>query len=263
MKECTYCGGTLKDNRNKCPFCGREYEGKGFVSFALSEEAVPEKTSREEESLGDAIKAVTNATVHLSGIYNAMREDGSVSAEEISATGFFVEENGNKYIVTVAHFTDKVIERKGAMFANFPSSVLDTKDAFSVYPLVVDNMNDVSLIGMDLPAPEKTEILRLESRSSVDQGDSVITVGCPGHINFIHNKGTVALTSLADSPFSISKILCDLNTTHGNSGGAVVRVKDRAVIGMVKGAFEGTPNHTVCVAADAIKQLIYAYERNS
>lgn len=259
MKTCNYCGWTAPDTKRICTLCGRELANKNFMDFSLT----GEQSQNGDSSLRDAIKHVTNATVRLSGIY-LVKKDGKPVEEVIEATGFFVEENGKGYLVTVAHFADPVVRNRGSMLAKFPKTVLDTEgDSFLIHPLICDHVNDIALVGIDIPVPDKVKYLKLEPRSSVEQGDSVITIGSPAHIGFIHNSGSVALTSLNDNNIAMNKILCDLSTTNGNSGGSVVRVKDHAVIGMVKGAYEGAPNHTVCVAADAIKQLINNFERRN
>ena len=60
----------------------------------------------------------------------------------------------------------------------------------------------------------------------------------------------------------MSKVLCSINATNGNSGGSMVRVSDNRVIGVATAIYhpDYMQSHTICASADAVRQIIFMYE---
>ena len=180
-----------------------------------------------------------------------------------SGTGFFVNHNGSVYLVTNSHVVENTLTNGGGLSAKFPPEISDRDDSVAIEVLAADKINDVAILRTFLPLPEKAATLELADMETVRAGERVVTVGCPRHMEFNAVEGSVSNTCCKDHPLAMGKVLCTLNTTHGNSGGAIVRVKDSKVIGLVQGGYENDylPGHTICVPVDAIKQLINIYER--
>lgn len=208
----------------------------------------------DEDFEDDEYKNRANAPKGVQDEYGMVGESG---------TGFFVNHNGNVYLVTNNHVVENTLVNGGGLSAKFPPEISGRDDSMAISVLAADKINDVAILRTFLPIPEKAATLELADMETVRAGERVVTVGCPRHMEFNSVEGSVSNTCCKDHPLAMGTILCTLNTTHGNSGGAIVRVKDSKVIGLVKGGYaeDYLPGHTVCVPVDAIKQLINMYER--
>ena len=246
----------------------------------------------------DTIDKVKAATVHIYGVYDVEKDPDEQIAAEImegiaagildrilggigddedgegeglgekttlgeSGTGFFINYGNNIYLITNNHVVENTLQNNGTLTVKFPPEVSDREDSIVASVLARDKINDVALLCTFMPLPKRAAALELADMETVRAGEHVVTVGCPRHMEFNAVEGSVSNPFYKDHPLEIGNVLCTLNATHGNSGGAIVRLKDNKVIGLVKSGFSGDylPGHTVCGSADAIKQLINMYER--
>ena len=207
----------------------------------------------------DGVEGFTLLSYPNNNEYNLIGENNEMVGE--TGTGFFLRCAGKNFLVTNHHVIERALVG-GMVTVHFPEEVHPKNDAFTAEVLALDKINDVALLEVILPVPEKVTFLELADLTTLRQGEKVVTVGCPRHMKFNAVEGAVSNTCYEINPYSMNAILCTLQTTHGNSGGAIVRLRDGAVIGIATAIFgEYLPGHTVCASADAIRQLIYAYAR--
>ena len=258
MKECTYCGMVWKDSATVCKACGTPLSAAMSELVAKSNVKDMKMNAQADViNICDAIEYIKKATVHIAVI--GIGENNEMVGE--TGTGFFLRCAGKNFLVTNHHVIERALVG-GMVTVQFPEEVHPKKDAFTAEVLASDKINDVALLEVILPVPEKVTFLELADLTTLRQGEKVVTVGCPRHMKFNAVEGAVSNTCYEINPYSMNAILCTLQTTHGNSGGAIVRLRDGAVIGIATAIFgEYLPGHTVCASADAIRQLIYAYAR--
>lgn len=257
MIKCSSCGGRFTESAKECPYCGTP----------VAEMQKEQEKTQSQISVGnfgysveDLVERVKYATVCIKDYVKT--KDGIGVA---TGTGFFVNYKGQVYLISNAHVVSYSAQNKGHAVVVFPSIVDSTKNEFDAMVEWYDQLNDVAVLHLCTDIPEEVRPMELADMKSVRQGQVVISVGCPRGIAFDHIIGDVSNVGTEEklSEMGMNKIYCNLNATHGNSGGSVVRVNDGKVIGITSAIFEKDylPGKTICVTADAIKQLINKYSR--
>ena len=177
-----------------------EREPRGSIAAAVipaSGAAIPMAV---ELSLEEIVRRAKPAVVFLKGL-------------EKSGTGFFVTETG--VIATNAH----VARGETSLLAVLPSGV--QLNAKVVY---VDADLDIALVKIDSPPPDfVSPFVVLAEAATVQQGESVLAIGCPGDaMLFSAAKGIVSAVGKFASAGPGTWIQTDAPINPGNSGGPLV-----------------------------------------
>ena len=249
-RRCPFCGSPLRASCLTCRSCGRE----------LTMESIEEKRKFElnqfykhSDPICDTVDFVKSATVKILC---------STSQKGVGGTGFFVEERGKTYLVTNYHVV-KLYKEGGVVTVRLPDHLNSRKDDYLTFVVGEDPINDIALLNVPFELPNAIIPLRLADLATLRQGQTVVTVGNPQGIDFDCIQGIVSNVCIKIHEARMSQILCSLNASHGNSGGAVVRNSDREVIGVATAILppDYMQSHTVCASADAVRQMIYIHEK--
>jgi S1-C subfamily serine protease len=244
--------------RNFCMACSKPYTEKSERSTiqerkdgATSRSTSPRNSGSTNENIVlDRIELATRATVVVTSLGKGESHGG---------TGFVLSHEGQNYIITNYHVVEN--GAKGEITIRFHDAVNGRNDAYNVKVLAYDRLNDLAILSLPFRLPTGLVPLELADISELRNGESVFAVGNPRNMEFNCIRGTVANTVYDDGNDKMSRILCSLNATNGNSGGAIVRECDGKVLGVATKGFEATfiQSHTICVSADAIRQIIFKY----
>ena len=208
------------------------------------------------DTLSDLAEFVTDATVRIT----------CATAKGTSlGTGFFIEEKGKTYLVSNHHVIEGALETGGAITVRFSDKLNPRKDNYLAIPIGVDPLNDLALLEVAFELPKGINLLSLASMDTLKNGQQVMAIGNPHGMEFNCIAGIIANAAFRSSSVEMSKVLCSLNAAPGNSGGPVVRVADGAVIGVATAIFhpEFMQSHTICASADAIRQMIFLYNKKN
>jgi len=259
-KKCEYCGYFADINDTVCDACGSTLtQGRGSFSDNGSNTGYPNNGMNggfyqppvggfNAVNLVDMLKCATVKVTTIGG----------------SGTGFFILYDKSKYLITNHHVIDDCIKTNTPAQVLLPEDINPQGNAYHAIVLDSDPVNDVAILEVMAPIMDKVTTLNLADMSTVKMGDAVCTIGNPRHLEFDYIEGTVSSTKYNEARgIGTSSIICNLNATHGNSGGAVLRKADGKVVGITSAIFnaEYLPSRTVCVSTDAIIQLIYMYRR--
>ena len=225
------------------------------VNFSRQTPNVSSGDNIGEDAVCDLIDRVTNATVF---VVSLNLQSGS------TGTGFFINYEGKTYVVTNLHVVDDAVQG-GIATIRFSDAVNPRGDHYNASVLMFDPINDLALLDVHFPIPSNVKPLELADMSTLRNGQDVLAVGNPRTMRFNAIKGSIAQTNYTDESIQMSRVLCNLSATNGNSGGPVVRVKDGKVIGVATEIFipEYMQSHTICESADAIRQLVFMYKKLS
>ena len=250
-KTCSNCGAPVRESDVFCRACGAHAFKK-----AASTQPQAKAQAHGDDSICDTIERVKYATVKIICSY------GSGGC---SGTGFFLVENGKTYLVTNYHVIANVVKEGGMTSVSFPEYLNPRDDAYITTVIGADPINDLALLDIPFRIPKQTNRLELADLDTLKQGQKVIAVGNPQGMLFNSIEGSIANTKLKEHDIQMSRILCNLSAGPGNSGGPVVRASDEKVIGVATAIFHPLylQSHTICASADAIRQLIYLYERGN
>lgn len=192
-------------------------------------------------------------------------------------TGWFVDFLDTKdYIVTNAH-----VVQDAKFIAVSASNNLDTTDnSYIAIPLHFDTINDLCILklmgtlGNTSVLPNRTT-LTLASKEDYEIGTQVATLGYPCGLNNIYTVGRISglgRNATPNSHLGFERILIDITSSYGNSGGVVCDTQGRA-IGVItsgqqallkfdeqrKAVFDNGHSHQVsCVSCEAIKYALSA-----
>jgi S1-C subfamily serine protease len=101
--------------------------------------------------------------------------------------------------------------------------------------------------------------------STVKEGDDVCTLGNPEGMTWILTKGSISGVRFGDYGFSAqtgcNRLLADITSTHGNSGGAVCN-KRGEVVGLITQGSDKFPRQSACVSCFAVEQMLSVYFAN-
>lgn len=174
-------------------------------------------------------------------------------------TGFLVSEGGHNYLMTNMHVVEDVLRGGGVIAVRFSSKVNPRNDKYIAKVHDIDPVNDLAILDVQFEIPAKAAPLKLADMSTLRKGEAVVSVGNPREFTFNAIQGNIANENISMGNFHMSGVLCTLAAAAGNSGGAVVRTSDCAVIGVATAIKhpEYMQGHTICVSADAIRQIIY------
>ena len=256
FKKCGRCTAKNKIGATKCYACGSSLDVNTKGWSAKGTKVGISDSAGGGDSLCDAVDIITDATVRITC---RTAQSGSLG------TGFFVEEKGKSYLVSNYHVVQNVVEEGGLITVRFPDHINPRKDNYHAFPIAVDRVNDLALLEVQFEISKNVVPLPLATMSSLRRGQQVVAVGNPRGMDFNCITGIIANENLRDEDYSMSRILCSLNAAPGNSGGPVVRVSDRKVIGVATAIFhpDYMQSHTICTSADALRQMIYMYERKN
>ena len=247
MNTCSNCGAPARESDVFCSACGGRVLKKA-VSVQQPQKSV--------DDICDTIERVKYATMKIMCAYGDA---------ECSGTGFFVKDQGKTYLITNYHVISGVVENGGAVSVSFPEYLNPRDDAYITSVIGADPINDLALLDIPFRVPNKVNYLELADLDTLKQGQRVIAVGNPQGMLFNSIEGSIANTKLKEHNIQMSRILCNLSAGPGNSGGPVVRALDEKVIGVATAIFNPLylQSHTICASADAVRQLIYLYERGN
>lgn len=240
--RCEHCGAPLPKGATECTACG------GEVSVTTAErQAFPLR------SLPDLVERLKRGTVYVM----TLGHDGG----RVVGTAFFVTYRGQRYLITNHHVVEKAADGEGVVTVMYPEELNPRRDRYRAEVVTTDAENDVTVLKTEAPLPQGATALELADLSSLRQGQRVVSVGHAQGMEFNCVEGIVSNTTYR-APTPMSMILCSLNAVSGFSGGGVVRVEDGKVIGIATAVLpqDYLPSHTVCVTADAIRQLIHIHE---
>lgn len=198
----------------------------------------------------DVIDIVEKATVEI----NCQTLKGA-----FGGTGFLVTDRGSNYLMTNMHVVEDVLKGGGIIAVRFSSKINPRNDKYMATVYAIDPVNDLAILDVQFELPAKAAPLKLADMSTLRKGEAVVSVGNPREFTFNAIQGNIANENISMGDFRMSGVLCTLAAAAGNSGGAVVRTSDCAVIGVATAIKhpEYMQGHTICVSADAIRQIIY------
>lgn len=251
---CGYCGADNPDTRKRCRACKEPLNAPAISTVSGGGSRQVERTSPiDENAICDLIDRMTDATVFITCL---SFESGN------TGTGFFMKHEGETYLITNFHVVEEAA-KGGFVLVRFSETINKRQDNFRAMILNVDPINDLALLEVQCPIPSKINPLELADLDTLRNGQDVIAVGSPREFRFTSIRGCIAQSNLQNEGIQMSQILCSLNAAPGNSGGAVVRVSDSRVIGVATMIVkpEHIQSHTVCVSADAVRQLIFMHKR--
>lgn len=198
----------------------------------------------------DVISMIENATVE---VWVKPFGGGDIT----SGTGFFINEGGACYLVTNFHVIQKVFNG-GKASIRFSENVNKRRDSFIVDIDDVDPFNDLALLKIPVELPEGVIPLELADMNTLQRGQAVVSVGHPYEYSFNAIQGIISNPMIEMGVSRMSGVLCSMPAARGNSGGAIVRVKDGKVIGVATKITnpEEMQSNTICTSADAIRFVI-------
>jgi len=160
-----------------------------------------------ELSLEEIVRRTKPAVVYLKAL-------------DHSGSGFFVTDTG--VIATNAH----VARGETSLLAVLPSGI--QLNAKIVY---IDADLDIALVKIDSPPPDFiSPFVALAEAATVQQGESVLAIGCPGDaMLFSVTKGIVSAVGKFASAGPGTWIQTDAPNNPGNSGGPLVNTRGEAI----------------------------------
>lgn len=217
---------------------------------ALGRSEVVNSAPQRSGDVCDVIEAVEKATVEITC---------ETSRGTIGGTGFLVSERDGIYLITNLHVVEDAYRENKIIAVRFSIKVNPRNDKYIAEVRTIDPINDLAILDIQFELPALATPLKLADMSTLRKGEAVVSVGNPQEFLFNAIQGNVANENIDVGSLHMSGVLCTLAAAEGNSGGAVVRISDSAVIGVASGVKnpEYMQGHTICVSADAIRQIIY------
>lgn len=226
--------------------------GAALDAYAEAQSTVQESVQFEKNLTDEVCPAVVRIMVKKGSRY-------------VSGTGFFMGEKGavvtNNHVVEDADWIGVMVVSKEGKSAR----------VYTAYPIRDDKKRDLALIRVDaevLPEP-----LKLASKQ-VNVLDDVIAVGFPGALDKSISKKlgfesgvtynpeiienlTPNVTKGAVSKISEGRITHDAKISTGNSGGPLIDVKTREVIGVnTMGIVDSLSAFYIAVSIDGVRDLL-------
>lgn len=253
-KICRRCGTPSKsDTAVKCAACGTPFPAQSIPTAPVNPNGNANQGGMSETAVTDLIERITDATVF---VVSMSLESGS------TGTGFFINYENETYLISNLHVVENAVQG-GIVTIRFSDKINPRQDNFTASIVWFDPVNDLAILDVNFPIPQNVKPLELVDMASLRNGQNVVSVGCPKHMRFNSVRGSIAQVNYTDESIQMSRVLCTLSATNGNSGGSVVRESDGKVIGVATAIFlpEFMQSHTLCVTADAIRQLIFMYNK--
>ncbi len=230
-------------------------QGEWAVETSGPHESSPEIRVAGDSDVSDLMEELFYATV-LVTIHDKKGRIGK-------GTGFFTKYQRNTYLITAYHVVTAAVNENAAIAIQFHPNVNPSEDFYHARVIAYDEGNDLAMLALSIPYPKTLKPFPLASARSIRPGEQVVTVGCPRMLSFNCSVGTVSNVSFdMKNDRSMKHFLCSIPIAPGNSGSAMVRTRDSAVVGVCVQVFdqEYLPLQTICAPSDAIAQMIALHE---
>lgn len=232
--KCPVCKNENPNNIAKCKFCGYWFTKKEPTTIS-GPDPITNNQPQREFSLVEAIAYARKATVK---IFSIGEEDGNLVLS--TGTGFFAKYNGHKFIITNAHVVENLIAKNGVSYYINVPEVSQNQNKYLLDLLAYDSINDIAVCKANFPKPDKLNFLEIiDDADDLRQGEAVFTVGNPRNLQFSATNGIISVVN-HPSDIAMNKVLLNMDTDHGNSGGAAVRVRDCKVVGITSAGYSAT-----------------------
>lgn len=172
---------------------------------------------------------------HLEHSVGLLSSEGGITNEMMHGTAFIISLH-NHYLLTCSH----VVEGK----TRFTFSISELQFETPARLIWNDSQSDIALLQVGT-LPQEARYLRLfQNEKPVGKTTKITLAGYPlgeqVSRNLMINSGEITNyeTDKQNNDRHFDTYMSDINATHGNSGGPVVKQSDYNVIGLLQGGFE-------------------------
>ncbi|MCR5693680.1 MAG: trypsin-like peptidase domain-containing protein [Clostridia bacterium] len=218
--------------------------------------------SGDQEMLASAVYAKAKDSVVGIAVYS--RSSSSPWAEAtntILAEGSGVVYKSDGYIITNCHVVSMALDKENKLQSGYSVRVYAGDNLGSYYDasiVGVDYTSDLAVLKVDATGLKAAEF---ESSSSVNIGDTIFVVGCPGGIEFMDSitsgiVGGLNKNIVTSTGYAYDLIQTDAAINPGASGGALVN-RNGKVIGIceMKIVEEGYEGMGFAIASDTVTDV--------
>lgn len=188
-----------------------------------------------------------------------------------TATGFLINDNGERYVLTNEHVVTYDYttggffgETKTAVYSNITCSFYNDTTQYRLTVVEYDSNVDLALCKFSGAAPSATvrPAIKLASENKLSYGEEVVLLGNPEGIGIAMSTGSVSIPSLEIPTWGAFKlVMTDAAVNPGNSGGPMLN-KNGVCIGVVESKLvaNNIDNMGFAVSIETVLNFLKAYE---
>ena len=223
-----------------------------FLNTAKCSETGINRRSKHYNFLAEAVEVAAPAVVYIEKSQPVSTIFGEATSTS-SGSGFVVDENG--YVLTNAH----VVGNAPRVKVKLPSGRVVAGEVTEI-----DQVADLALVKLDIPANEKLPALKFGSSAELRPGEWVIAMGSPLSLSNTITSGIVSTVHRPSKELwglqkpDMAYVQTDAPITVGNSGGPLVNL-DGEVIGV--NTMTAGPGISFAIPSDLARSFVESANR--